>query len=404
MSDAKSVFDELKSYIGFDANDAANVRLLGPVVRDRLAVLVERFYEEIVHYPGARERLVDGSEPAERLREALTTWLHSLFGGTYDAAYVQQRVRIGRVHVRLGLKQRYLCAAMEVIRQELTQAVLAAGVPDADARLDSLQKLLALESAIVVESYYGVFAEQVRERERSAMQERLTRAEHLAEIGQLAASLAHEIKNPLAGISGAIQVIRDGMQPDDPHRPILGEVLRQIHRLDRTVKDLLVYARPLPPRFDDCDLRRVVERLKTVLRREPAMQRVDFKYHSKLGLPPTIEADENQIEQLLMNLVLNAAQASEDGGAVILTARPTATGVQLDVEDHGHGMDEETRQRALEPFFTTKARGTGLGLPICRRIVQSHGGTLSLHSIVGKQTIVTVQLPRQQPRLERDER
>jgi signal transduction histidine kinase len=290
-----------------------------------------------------------------------------------------------------------MCAAMEVIRQELKQAVIAANVPQTDEKLDSLQKLLALESAIIVESYYGVFAEQVRETERSAVQEQLTQAEHLAQIGQLAASLAHEIKNPLAGISGAIQVIRDAMEPEAPHRPVLAEVLRQINRLDQTVKDLLVYARPLPPRFEPCDLKRVVERLMTVLQREPAMQRVRFEHRDDGQSLPAIEADENQIEQLLTNLVLNAAHASEDGGLVTLTTEPTGVGVQLEVKDRGLGMDEETCRRALEPFFTTKSRGTGLGLPICQRIVESHGGTLAIRSIVGKQTTVTVQLPHHQP-------
>ena len=398
------VFDELKRYVRFDARDAANVRSLAGVVERHLPDLVERFHREILREPEARQALVIGSEPAERLRGTLTTWLQSLFGGAYGAAYVQQRVQIGQVHVRLGLKQRYMCAAMEVIRQELKHAVLAAGVPGAEAKLDSLQKLLALESALIVESHYGVFAEQVRESERSAVQERLTRAEHLAEIGQLAASLAHEIKNPLAGISGAIQVIRDATSPEHPHRPILGEVLRQINRLDRTVKDLLVYARPLPPRFDRCDLERVIERLTTLLQREPAMQHVHFDYRCEPGCPAEIEADENQIEQLLMNLVLNAAHASDAGGTVAVTTRPIAASVQIEVQDFGHGMDEETCRRALEPFFTTKARGTGLGLPICRRIVESHGGTLSIRSIVGKQTTVTVQLPhrqqQEQPRVE----
>ena len=105
-----------------------------------------------------------------------------------------------------------------------------------------------LDLAVMLESYQESYAEQVRRSERSAVEEKLTRAEHLAEIGQLAASLAHEIKNPLAGISGAIQVFRDTMPHNNPHRPILTEILGQINRLDATVKDLLLYARPLPPK------------------------------------------------------------------------------------------------------------------------------------------------------------
>jgi two-component system sensor histidine kinase HydH len=396
-SNAQVVFAELKRYIGFGARDAANLRSLARVVEPHLPATADRFAQEILQQPGARKFLAEGPAQLERLRHTWTTWLGSLFSGTYDAEYVRQHAQIGRAHVRIGLPQHYAFAALEVIRRELKRVILDAGVPQADSKLDSVRKLLTLETALMAESYQGVFLEQARASERSAVQERLTQAEHLAQIGQLAASLAHEIKNPLAGISGAIQVIRDALGPDAPHRPILAEVLRQISRLDQTVKDLLVYARPLPPRFGRCHLNRVVERLMTVLQRQPALQRVRFEHRSDHRPLPSIEADENQIEQLLMNLVLNAADASDNGGLVALTTRPIPSGVQLEVHDHGHGMDEETCRRALEPFFTTKARGTGLGLPICRRIVEMHGGTLSLRSIVGKETTVCVQLPQRQP-------
>jgi signal transduction histidine kinase len=394
---AEAVFTELQRCIGFDEQDAGNLRALVPVVAPHLPAIADRFCEEVLRHAGTRKLLAEGPAQVQRLRAALTTWLQSLFGGTYDADYVRDHVRIGRTHVRVGLPQHYVFAAMEVIRRELRRVILEADVPRADSKLDSIQKLLALENAVISESYQDSFLEQVRASERSAIQERLTRAEHLAQIGQLAASLAHEIKNPLAGISGAIQVIRDALEPGAPHRPILAEVLRQINRLDQTVKDLLVYARPVPPRFDQCNLTRVIERLMTVLKREPALQRVRLEHRSDHRPLPSIEADENQIEQLLMNLVLNAADASDSGGLVTLTTRPISTGVQLEIHDHGHGMDEETRRRALEPFFTTKSRGTGLGLPICRRIVEMHGGTLSIRSIVGKETTVSVQLPQRQP-------
>ncbi len=396
-SNAQTVFVELKRYIGFVAQDEANLRSLARVVEPHLPAIADRFSQEILRHPGARKPLAEGPAQLDRLRFTWTTWLGSLFGGTYDADYVRQHAQIGRAHVRVGLPQHYVFAAIEVIRRELKRVILDADVPRADSKLDSVRKLLTLETAIMAESYQDVFLEQARASERNAVQERLTQAEHLAQIGQLAASLAHEIKNPLAGISGAIQVIRDAMEPDAPHRPILAEVLRQIRRLDQTVKDLLVYARPVPPRFDRCHLSRVVDRLMTVLKREPAVQRVRFEHCSDHRPLPSIEADENQIEQLLMNLVLNAADASDSGGLVTLTTRPVPSGVQLEVHDHGHGMDEETCRRALEPFFTTKARGTGLGLPICHRIVETHGGRLSIRSIVGKETTVCVQLPQRQP-------
>lgn len=394
--DNAEAFEVLKQHIGFDDRDTHNLRTVADAVGNLLPGVLEFAHERILSFPEARRSISAGSEEEMRLGGALDQWVRSLFCGTYDERYLRRRVRIGQAQVEVALPQRFIVAAMEVVRQELERSIRANHVPGGEEALVSLRKLLALESAIMFEGYQGASVELVRENERSAVRERLTQAEHLAEIGRLAASLAHEIKNPLAGISGAIQIIRESMEPEAPHRSILGEVLRQINRLDQTVKDLLVYARPVPPRFGDCEMNRVVEQLMTALQTEPAMRRVRFDYIGGPMSLPRIEADENQIEQLLMNLILNAAHASDDGNLVTLTARHPRDNVELEVADRGHGMDELTRQQALEPFFTTKARGTGLGLPICRRIAEAHGGTLGITSAVGKGTTVRVRLPLRQ--------
>jgi signal transduction histidine kinase len=295
------------------------------------------------------------------------------------------------VHVQVGLPQHFMVAAMEVVWQALERAVREQPARVRAARAGSLHKLLMLELAVMLGSYQDSYAGQVRQVERDAMQARLREAEKLAEVGQLAASLAHEIKNPLAGISGAIQVIRAGLRQSDPHWPVLGEVLRQITRLDRTVKDLLVYARPKPPRYQRCELRRAIERVLTLLRKEPEFERVRFEYRVGRELPE-IAADENQLEQVVMNLLLNAAQASAPDGLVRLVASAQDARVELVVSDRGCGMNPEVLRRALEPFYTTKARGTGLGLPICQKIVEAHGGRLAIRSAPGEGTEVTVEL------------
>jgi signal transduction histidine kinase len=286
--------------------------------------------------------------------------------------------------------------AMEIIWEELVRLIHVSQLRNKPARLASLHKLLVIDTALMLASYQESASEQVRQIERDALQTRLREAEQLAHIGQLAASLAHEIKNPLAGISGAIQVIRASLKHSDPHWPVLGEVLRQINRLDRSVKDLLVYARPKPPQVQRCDLRRAVERVLTLLRKEPEFERVRFEYSMARDLPP-IAADENQMEQLLMNLLLNAAQASAADGLVRLTTAARGGCVQIIVSDAGCGMTEEVARRALEPFFTTKARGTGLGLPICRKIVDAHGGKLAIRSTPGSGTEVSIELMQQPP-------
>jgi two-component system sensor histidine kinase HydH len=393
---AQMRLEELRHYIGFAEQDAAHLRALGEYAEELVPPTVERFYHEILRHPGTRTVLTEGPEQVSRLRKRLADWLRQLLCGTYDDAYWATHAAIGRVHVRVGLPQQYMCVAMEVVWQELDRGIQRLALPDGAATCAALHKLLTLELAVMLDSYRENYSAQIRQVEREAVQEQLTEAEHLAQIGQLAASLAHEIKNPLAGISGAIQVIRDSMRSDERHRPILDEVLRQVNRLDGTVKDLLIYARPKPPRLRKCSLDQLVARALTVLREQPEMQQVHLEYVNSQTLPP-IEADENQLEQLLTNLLLNAAQASPADGLVRLTTTPYADGVRLTVADHGHGMDEEVRRRAMEPFFTTKARGTGLGLPICRKIVETHGGRITIHSIVGEGTEVVVELPRRQP-------
>lgn len=389
-----TVFEEMKQYVGFTDEDAAHLRSLAAVVEPALPAVVDRFYRAVHASPGARAVLTGGSTQAESLRRSLLAWLRGLFSGRYEADYVRQRAQIGRTHVRVGLPQHFMIVAMEVVWQELRRVVSAE--PEGAAKLGALHKLLTLELGLMLNSYQESYATQVRQVERDAMQARLREAEQLAQIGQLAASLAHEIKNPLAGISGAIQIIRANLKESDPHWPVLGEVLRQINRLDRSVKDLLVYARPKPPRYQRCDLPRAVERVLTLLRKEPEFERIRFEYSLPRDLP-ALAADEHQLEQLLMNLLLNAAQASNAGGVVRLAAAARDSGVQITIEDRGCGMTVEVTRRALEPFFTTKARGTGLGLPICRKIVEAHGGRLAIRSTPGEGTEVTVELPTRPP-------
>jgi hypothetical protein len=285
---------ELEHYIGFDEQDAANLHALAPYVRPMLPGTIDRFYDEIQKHAGARVLMSGGTPQAVRLRGTLARWLEQLFRGTYDDDYWKSRERIGEVHVRIGLPQQYMFAAMQVIWAELERGIRGLGLPNISAKLSSLHKLLTLELAVMLDSYKEHYSQQIRGVERDAVQERLTEAEHLAQIGHLAASLAHEIKNPLAGISGAIQVIRDSMKSSDPHRPILDEILRQIGRLDNTVKDLLIYARPKPPRFRKCAIQDVIAGALPVWRQQPEIQRVNFEYVNSRALP-VIAADENQI-------------------------------------------------------------------------------------------------------------
>ncbi len=389
------LFAEMMRLIAFGDDDAANLKSLEPIVTAAIPRIVNEFYRILEDHPGTHAILNRDDVNVSKLRETLAEWISQLFEGTYDEAYFRRRARIGHAHIRVALPQHVMITGIEILWQQFAQLIQDADPPDGLAKRRSLHKLLTLELSAMLETYKSRYAEIVQEKEHSMMEEKLHRAERLAEIGQLAASLAHEIKNPLAGISGAIQVIRDGMDNDHQHREIIGEILSQINRLDAVVKDLLIYARPVPPELSYCSLNSIVRRILNFMREESDAKRASLEFTTNRE-DLKIQADRTKIEQLLLNLLINAVQASPEGGIIKVSTEQTDGCVRLCVEDHGQGMSEDARVRAFEPFFTTKAKGTGLGLPICKTIVDTHGGRIAIESAAQKGARVTVEFPRVQ--------
>jgi len=392
----EQLLSDMKRHIGFTEEDEAVLQSLAKDVAPHLPRVVERFYGAMRDDPKLLALFDGGELQMARHKLALQEWLGDLFAGSDGETLGRARLQDDRSQVLAKLPQHYMIVAVEVARPEL-ELILQGLIPgDANPAREALRKRMMLDLGITLEGYRQSYAQSIRESERSAVEEKLTRAEHLAEIGQLAASLAHEIKNPLAGISGAIQIIGEEMGPDAPRQPIVAEILGQIRRLDAAVKDLLIYARPAPTRPTTVNLRNVTLRVLTVLREEPELLRVRVDCDGLIG---DCEAcgDESQIEQLLMNLVINAAQASRDGDTVRISTRRSEEEVELEVKDDGEGMSPEIHKRAFEPFYTTKAKGTGLGLSICRKIVEAHHGVIEIVSRLGEGTTVTVRLPRKLP-------
>ena len=230
------------------------------------------------------------------------------------------------------------------------------------------------------------------------LQSRLSRAEHLATLGQVAAGIAHELRNPLVGIGSTASLLLDDFAGDDPRRTDIDVILKEARRLDRIVNQIVEYARPrelAPLRFDLSDV--IDEVVKTL----------DVPLHAKrlaiqVSLSPMVSpvhADRDQIKQVLLNVIHNAIDASQmEGAAIEVTAfelsRQERPGIVLNVKDAGVGIAPEALPHVFEPFFTTgKRHGTGLGLAICRNIVESHGGDIHMTSEVGKGTTVRIWLP-----------
>jgi PAS domain S-box-containing protein len=228
--------------------------------------------------------------------------------------------------------------------------------------------------------------------ERDRIREELLRNEHLAALGEMAAAVAHEVKNPLAAIHGAVRVIGKSFPPDDARAAVVDEVQRQVRRLDATVRDLLTFARPATPRYHDVDFAEFSGRILRVLREEPALK----AHRVETRVPPglRVRADPQLLETILLNLLLNAGEALGDrAGRIQLEAERDGDGARITVRDDGPGVPDEARPHIFKPFFTTKHRGSGLGLTIVKKLVEVMGGRIELETAPGRGAAFTVTLP-----------
>jgi signal transduction histidine kinase len=227
------------------------------------------------------------------------------------------------------------------------------------------------------------------------IEEQLRRSEKLSTLGEMAAILAHEIRNPLGSIRGTAEILKDDYKPGDPKHEFIEIQIKETERLNRVVEDFLHMARPQPVDLRQCPVQEELETIVTLLSNNAREREI------KLVLqPPTfpviIKADGEKLRQAFLNIIINALQATPSGGSVIITtAVHPPSYCEIQFRDTGPGLDAATLERIFEPFFTTKPDGTGLGLAITRKIIESHSGTLQVESEPGHGTTVTVRLPMQ---------
>jgi len=225
------------------------------------------------------------------------------------------------------------------------------------------------------------------------MEARLLERERLAAVGELAAQVAHEIRNPLAGIRGACEILAEGRNGNDPRGQISREVIRQVDRLNRTVEDMLLFARPRAVQPIPTDVHQILERTLGVLLEDPKTREIEVERRYAESLAK-LEVDPQQIEQVLINVLLNAIQAMDYRGKLTVTTRANGVQAQIVIRDTGPGIPEELQDRIFKPFFTTRAKGSGLGLAIVRNLVQAHGGSIDAVSVAEGGAEFTVTLPR----------
>jgi hypothetical protein len=274
--------------------------------------------------------------------------------------------------------------------KKLQQGDLA--VRFAPTKLDEIGSLM---------SSFNIMAENLQNANaeiKELYQQRVEKAEHLAAFGELAAGLAHEVRNPLSGMRGALEVIDQKTPSGSPQKEIFQEILVQIDKLISIIQDFLSYARPKPLNFREASpnvfMENAVRLAKTQLRGK------DIVFHLlrvEDGVRVPLDAD--RMQEVLLNLLVNSIAAIPQNGNIHISlgTNPPAGTLDITVADDGAGIKESNLDQVFHPFFSTKKEGTGLGLSISKKIVDAHGGTIDVRSREGEGTTFTIRLPLSRP-------
>ncbi|MEM9067059.1 MAG: protoglobin domain-containing protein [Myxococcota bacterium] len=372
-----ALFFELKADVGFDDRAAGLLADAKAVVEDSFGSVVDEFYDVIEANPRARAVFRDRAQ-IERQKTHLRGWLATVFSGEYDEAFFLRRARIGRTHVHIGLDQHYMFSMMNVLRRGLAHslhrgATSAGWTPERIRDTENaLHALLDLELAIMLETYREDFVGKMR------------RTEQLATVGQVAATIGHELRNPLAVIDSSVHLLGRRAGDDPRVRKHIDRIGRQVSISNQIITNLLSLARDREVHRRQVSLADLVS---DALSGTPGAERI----HVEVQVAEIqAHVDGAQLRQVLVNLLQNAL----DAGAtqVRIQGEQEAGVLRVSVEDDGRGIPEEVMGSLFEPLFTTKANGTGLGLAYSRRVLEKHGGSIRAASLPNG-TCIELEIP-----------
>lgn len=225
---------------------------------------------------------------------------------------------------------------------------------------------------------------------RVRLEEQIREQTALAKLGEMAAVIAHEVRNPLAGIRGAVEIIGSRLPGDDPYSPIVKQMVARIDGLSELMSELLLFARPPEPKAVTLEIAALVVSTADLFKADPGVHRVNVSVE---GSAPPVPVDPGLMTTVFLNLMVNGAQAMKGQGTLKVSVTQYESGCAVAFMDTGPGIPPDIRDKVFTPFFTTKARGTGLGLPTARRLVEAHRGTIHIDCPSGGGTTVTVKLP-----------
>lgn len=371
---------ELQNYVGWTDDDARRVQAVALSLDPFLPELIEDFYSEIERHPAARSVITGGDTQIERLKRSLTQWLRELLAGPYDRDYVLRRWRVGRRHVEIGLDQVYTNVALSRLRFGLIGALGRVWTGNRDelvSTIQSLDRLIDLDLAEIEDAYQ---AEHLDRRQRS---------ERLAAIGQISGGIAHELRNPLNVIKTSAYYLLNARNAT-PEK--IGEHLRRIDQHVSVANDAITalsnFAKLPLPELNPFSIAGCVD---DVLRTEHFPERIQVRKDISSSLPPAL-GDPAQIRIVIANLIRNARDAMPQGGILTIRAAADEAGLAVDVVDTGIGIAADQLSRVMEPLYSTKARGLGLGLAMAKAIVEKHRGSIQVASIPGEGSTFTVRL------------
>lgn len=372
--------DDVRRYIGFSDADAERLQQLVPLFAPHFVEVAEHFYSCILAHPHAHTAITGGDAQVERLKNSLVAWMDSGLRGPHDAAFYELRARIGRRHVAISLPQQYMVTAISVMRQDyhaLLEQGLADSPADLHASMQAVDRLLDVELAIMLHTY------------RIDSDDHLRRGERLATIGMVAATIGHDLRNPLGVIESSAYLLRRSIQDERGQRH-LEKIHNQVHRCNRIVTSLLELARARPPKFTLVDPSVLFSTSLTTLTIPPGV-RVSIEVDDGIAF----EADSSLLEQVVINLVLNSigALSGRPGQIIARATRHDERFLALSVRDDGPGFDPEILTQVFEPLVTTRASGVGLGLALVKSVVDRHRGIATAENAPEGGAIVRILLP-----------
>ena len=373
-------YRDLQSYVGWTEADARRIQAVAALIEPQIPELIDDFYSEIKRHPSASKVITGGDAQVERLKGTLRGWLGRLFAGTYDSNYVVARWQVGLRHVEIGLDQVYTNVALSRIRNGLIDVLCNSWQgpqPELALTIKALNRLLDLDLAIIEDAYQYEFLQRQK------------RIERLVVLGQMASGIAHELRNPLNVVRTSVFFLKNAKnasaEKKDEHLDRIG---RQVAVANDVITALSDFAKlPLP----NAEPVPVKELLAEVLAGIELPTSISPCIACDDNMP-AIVGDRRQLAIVFGNLIRNAVDAMPKGGQLHLRTVPDGPCLRVEIQDTGHGISSEDIHRIFEPFFSTKARGIGLGLAITKAIVENHRGQLLVTSQPGQGSCFTVRL------------